>query len=306
MFMKYAIIDLGSNTIRLSLYSCSGGDFKPLMNKKVTAGLAGYIKNGELGDGGILLACRVLCSFRELAENLGAEGVSVFGTAPLRNIVNTEEAVNTIRAVTGIDVDVLSGAEEAQLSYTGAVWGGSAPRTGLLADIGGGSTELVAYSEGRVSAECSLPVGSLSMYNEYVSGLFPGKEERREMRERVKREIARAGMPGNKYLHLVGVGGTIRAAAKLYGKLTDTEPASRLMSAGDLAELYKGLKRGGKRALELILRTAPERIHTILPGMAILTSVLTAFGVESVSISERGVREGYLLSRVIGASDNAG
>lgn len=54
------------------------------------------------------------------------------------------------------------------------------------------------------------------------------------------------------------------------------------------------------------MRTAPERIHTILPGMAILTSVLTAFGVESVSISERGVREGYLLSRVIGASDNAG
>lgn len=303
--MKQAIIDVGSNTIRLSLYSCADGEFRPLMNKKVTAGLAGYIKNGELSDAGILVACRVLSSFRELAGNLGVDGINVFGTAPLRNIVNTEEAVNTIKAVTGINVDVLSGAEEAQLSYTGATWGGGGPRSGLLADIGGGSTELVSYSDGRVTAECSLPVGSLSLYTEYVSGLFPTREERHEMRDRVKREIARAGMSAGGYMHLVGVGGTIRAASKLHSRLAGTDPAVRMVSAGELLELYKSMKKGGKKALELILRTAPERIHTILPGMAILTAVLTAYGVETVSVSERGVREGYLLSKVIGAAENA-
>lgn len=95
--MKYGIVDVGSNTIRLSVYNCGGHDFKLLMNKKVTAGLAGYIKSGELSDAGILVSCRTLCSFRELAQNIGVDGMSVFGTAPLRNIVNTEEAVNTIK-----------------------------------------------------------------------------------------------------------------------------------------------------------------------------------------------------------------
>ena len=109
--MKYGIVDVGSNTIRLSVYNCGGHDFKLLMNKKVTAGLAGYIKSGELSDAGILVACHTLCSFRELAQNIGVDGMSVFGTAPLRNIVNTEEAVNTIKSVTGISIDVLSGAD---------------------------------------------------------------------------------------------------------------------------------------------------------------------------------------------------
>ena len=132
--------------------TAGGHDFKLLMNKKVTAGLAGYIKSGELSDAGILVACRTLCSFRELAQNIGVDGMSVFGTAPLRNIVNTEEAVNTIKSVTGISIDVLSGADEAQLSYTGATWGGNVPLAGLLADIGGGSTELVSYADGKVIA----------------------------------------------------------------------------------------------------------------------------------------------------------
>ena len=111
--MKHGIVDVGSNTIRLSVYNCEGQDFKLLRNKKITAGLAGYIKSGELSDAGILVACRALCSFRELAENIGVDSLSVFGTAPLRNIVNTEEAVNTINSVTGITVDVLSGSDEA-------------------------------------------------------------------------------------------------------------------------------------------------------------------------------------------------
>ena len=83
------------------------------------------------------------------------------------------------------------------------------------------------------------------------------------------------------------------------------EPGARLIPADEILELYKSLKKGGRRALELIIRTAPERIHTIIPGMAILCAVLTCYSVETVSVSECGVREGYLLSKVMGAVDNA-
>ena len=270
--MKCGIVDVGSNTMRLSIYHWEGRSFKLLMNKKEMAGLAGYIKGGVLSDSGILVACRVLAEYKTLLDNLGVKELHVFGTAPLRNIVNTEEALDAIRAVTGVSVEVLSGTDEAALSFLGATVGGGAPAAGLLADIGGGSTELVAYENSAITSGCSLPMGSLSLFTDYVSGLFPTKEERRAIRARVERELEKARTAGVRCAHLTGVGGTIRAAAK----------------------------RGDQATLRQILRTAPDRVHTILPGLVIFSTVVKSYGVETVSVSAYGVREGYLLQRVMG------
>ncbi|MBM6888238.1 phosphatase, partial [Pseudoflavonifractor phocaeensis] len=117
--MKCGIVDVGSNTIRLSIYHWEGRNFKLLMNKKEMAGLAGYIKNGVLSDSGILVACRVLAGFKALLRNFDIDQIHVFGTASLRNIVNTEEALETIQAVTDLGVEVLTGAEEAAFSFQG-------------------------------------------------------------------------------------------------------------------------------------------------------------------------------------------
>ena len=300
--MKCGIVDVGSNTIRLSIYHWEGQTFKLLMNKKEMAGLAGYIKNGVLSDSGILVACRVLAGFKALLSNFDIQQLSVFGTASLRNIVNTEEALETIQAVTGLQVEVLSGAEEAAFSFQGATVGGGAPGSGLLADIGGGSTELVAYQDGTITSGCSLPMGSLSLFTKYVSGLFPTKEERKAMRRQVEEELEKAKTAGVVCRHLTGVGGTIRAAAKLCNDLSGADPDNRIIPMGEIKSLYKGLKKGDQDTLRQILRSVPDRVHTILPGLAILTAVLDAYQVETVSVSTSGVREGYLLNRVIGVN----
>ena len=298
--MKCGIVDVGSNTMRLSIYHWEGRRFKLLMNKKEMAGLAGYIKAGVLSDSGILVACRVLAEYRALLANFDIGELHVFGTAPLRNIVNTEEALDTIRAVTGVGVEVLTGAEEAALSFLGATVGGGAPAAGLLADIGGGSTELVAYANSAITSGCSLPMGSLSLFTDYVSGLFPTKEERRAIRARVERELEKARTAGVRCAHLTGVGGTIRAAAKLCNARSGADPANRVIPAAELRGLYKELKRGDQATLRQILRTAPDRVHTILPGLVILNAVVKSYGVETLSVSACGVREGYLLQRVMG------
>lgn len=77
--MKCGIADVGSNTIRLSIYRWEGTQFKLLLNKKVMAGLAGYIKDGALSDSGILVACRTLAGFRALLDNFGLHDLYVFG-----------------------------------------------------------------------------------------------------------------------------------------------------------------------------------------------------------------------------------
>ena len=304
--MKCGIVDVGSNTIRLSIYHWEGQKFKLLMNKKEMAGLAGYIKNGLLSDSGILVACRVLAGFKALLRNFDIADLYVFGTASLRNIVNTEEALETIEAVTGIKVEVLSGADEAAFSFLGATVGGGAPGSGMLADVGGGSTELVAYQDGAITSGCSLPMGSLSLFTNHVSGLFPTKEERKAIRSDVREELEKAKTAGLRCSHLTGVGGTFRAAAKLCNDLSGADPDNRIIPAGEIHALYKGLKKGDQDTLRQILRSVPDRVHTILPGLAILTAILDAYEVSTVSVSACGVREGYLLRRVMeGTSHDA-
>ncbi|MCI7474325.1 MAG: phosphatase [Clostridiales bacterium] len=297
--MKCGIVDVGSNTIRLSIYHCEGQKFKLLMNKKEMAGLASYIKDGLLSDSGILVACRVLAGFKDLLRNFDIADLYVFGTASLRNIVNTEEALEAIEAVTGIKVEVLSGTDEAAFSFLGATVGGGAPGSGMLADVGGGSTELVAYRDGAITSGCSLPMGSLSLFTKHVSGLFPTKEERKAIRSDVKKELEKAKTAGLRYSHLTGVGGTFRAAAKLCNDLSGADPDNRIIPAEEIHALYKGLKKGNQDTLRQILRSAPDRAHTILSGLAILTAILDAYEVSTVLVSACGVREGYLLRRVM-------
>ena len=300
--MKCGIVDLGSNTIRLSIYHWEGRQFKLLMNKKEMAGLAGYIKDGVLSDRGILVACQVLSGFKALLENFDIRDIHVFATASLRNIVNTEDALDTIRAVTGVTVEVVSGSDEATLSVLGATVGGGAPDTGLLADIGGGSTELVAYEKGGITSGCSLPMGSLSLFTRYVTGLFPTREERHAIRDQVEAELERAKTQGVRCAHLTGVGGTIRAAAKLCNDLSGADQNNRTIPAEEIRALYKDLKKGDQATLRQILRIVPDRVHTILPGLAILNAVLKSYEVETVLVSPCGVREGYLLQRVMGVN----
>ncbi|MCB7049665.1 phosphatase [Intestinimonas butyriciproducens] len=296
--MICGIVDLGSNTIRLSIYHWEGQDFRLLLNKKTMAGLTGYVQGGVLSDSGILVACRTLSSYRALLDNFQVSKMHVFATASLRNISNTGEAVETIRDVTGIPVEVLSGDAEAALSFKGAVLPGGVS-TGLLADIGGGSFELVSYEDMSITSACSLPVGSLSLYTRFVNGLFPTPEERKAMRAYVEEQLDRARTAGVRRSRLCGVGGTIRALNKLSVDVFHKPPESRSMTAEELRELYKLLKKDGRDTLRQILHAAPDRVHTLVPGLVILNTIIKAYGVEQVTASSSGVREGYLMDRVM-------
>ena len=87
-------------------------------------------------------------------------------------------------------------------------------------------------------------------------------------------------------------------------RLTASTAANRVIPAEELRGLYKELKKGDQGTLRQILRTAPDRVHTILPGLVILNAVVKSYGVETISVSACGVREGYLLQRVMGVENH--
>lgn len=297
--MIYGIADVGSNTVRLSIYKCEGGEIRLLMNRKVMAGLAGYVRHGALTPEGIEVACQTLQGYRSLMDNLELPDLRVFATASLRNISNTEEAVGAVMAATGLRVDVLTGREEAELSFRGAIQNAGL-YTGLLADLGGGSTELVSYRNRAIQSACSLSVGSLSLFSKYVSKLHPTKEERRAIRRAVEEQLEQYVPQHGPARHICGVGGTVRAACKVANVMFNRPAGDRSLDRDELKEMLQRLKKPGKEELRLLLKTVPDRIHTIIPGLLALDTIAKAYGAQTITASACGVREGYLLARVLG------
>ncbi len=190
----YAIIDVGSNTVRMNIYKLVGGHISLVMSKKESVGLASYVRNGQMTAEGIDRACEVLSEFRTILQDLSITNFHVFATAALRNAANSRAAIAEIMDRTGVYVEVLSGEREAELDYIGVSHSVDVT-DGLLIDIGGASTELVVYADGEIRKKVSLPVGSLNMYDRYVTNLLPSRAERKAIKQHVLNLLKRGRRP---------------------------------------------------------------------------------------------------------------
>lgn len=297
--MKYALIDMGSNSIRLTAYDIEQKSFKILFREKIMAGLAGYVEKGALTQEGMDCACDALREFQNTLDLLHIEHRAVFATASLRNVSNTSQALEQLRLTTGISVEVLSGELEAEYGFHGAACDVNI-RDGLFVDIGGASTELALFTEGKLQRAGSVPVGSLRMYRDCVKKILPGKASQQRIEEALRKAFAGEEL-GNipQREHMVCVGGTARACLKLCRKLHGLPKACRQITQKQLDTLAQRLCKGDKAAAELILRYEPERIHTLVPGLMILRNLTERFGVQDITVSQYGVREGYLHQRIL-------
>jgi len=293
----YGVIDIGSNTIRLSVYKKTDLEFKLMFNKKNVAGLAGYVdEDGCLSKGGIDKAIEVLTGFSQLLENIEIKDIYVFATASLRNISNSKQATMTISAATGFKIEVLSGKQEATYDFIGATCFTQLDE-GMMVDVGGGSTELVFYSEGKIDKTISFPIGSLNLYTKYVSDILPSKIEMSTITQRVEKELS--SFCGDENAPVIcGIGGTARNACKLSNEIFNRNTSNRIFKTMQLNNILLDFSENRKLAERTIIRVAPDRIHTLIPGMIVLNGIAAKFGSEFIQVSEHGIREGYLYSKL--------
>lgn len=296
--MIYGIIDLGSNTIRLSIYRFEKETLTPLLSKKSIAGLLGYIESGELSAKGIYKACSVLNNFKDIINNFGIESSFVFATASLRNIMNRDEVLRVIKENTGFDIDLISGEEEALLDYYGASKIVDL-ESGLLVDIGGGSTELVSYKNGIVNTAVSIPVGSLNLSLKHVKTVLPKKSDMQKMKDDIKEEFRKIDLPVLRHNTICGVGGSLRAAKKLYNDKYELPTDNIEMEADKFSMLLVDYKNERKDIVRRVIQLAPDRIHTVITGMVILKTIIEKCRCSKIVVSTYGVREGYLYSKVL-------
>ncbi len=293
--MKHAVIDVGSNTVRLCIYEMQGGDPVLILNERVMARLGSKTENGALTEEGITAACDALLFLRTFIDEHKAEKISTFATAALRNITNSKEAVAEITKRTGFAIDVLSGEEEARLTYLGAAEEQNIT-DGVIADIGGGSTELIVVKEGKMLSAISLPIGSLTAYVRFVKDkphIETAVAHQRNFIKQMLRDKLPEDLAGEV---LYGIGGAARAASELE-KLLYPESGGAIAT---LEILLTRLLADKKLAKESILQASPERLDTALPGVAILCEVAHFFGCRRLAVCHAGVREGYLMQKLEG------
>ncbi len=293
----YAVIDIGSNTIRLSLYKKVDDSIDPILHKKNMVGLAGYItKEGELSEKGLDRAIRVLSVYQQILSNIEVKEVFIFATASLRNVSNTKEIIAMIRSATGFRVDVITGEQEAMYDYIAATHFMELD-DGLLIDIGGGSTELVFYKDSQVQKALSLPIGSLSLYSKTVKDILPTEKENIKIRKDINLELEKIDYD-DKCKVICGIGGTIRGAKKLNNELFNLPTTNRKIYTDNLRKMFSQLADDRKFAVQKIIKSSPDRIHTIMPGMAILDMIAKKYSSDQIVVSRYGVREGYLYSKL--------
>lgn len=297
--INFAVVDLGSNTIRMTLYDVQEqGGFQALFSEKRMAGLVNYIRSGSLTREGIEVTCSVLRGFQRLLAQFGPVPVHVFATASLRNIRNTEEVLAAIRENTGLEVEVLSGELEARYGCIGAML--TCPLAGgAVFDIGGGSTEIVLLENGKIVSAQSLDIGSLNLYNRYVSELWPSRPEIDELTSAVRKKLRKADPPKKPSPFICGTGGTARAVLKIANQYLEKPESNRLLTVAELDRTAAMLLDRKNTARKLILKNCPDRVHTILPGVIVMTTVTHKLCKEQLYISRYGVREGYLCQKLI-------
>jgi len=302
----YAIIDVGSNTVRLNIYRLEYGQLTQVLNRKEAVGLSSYVKNGNLMPSGIRRVSNVLRECKALVDDLQIENVHAFATAAIRNARNCDEAVKEISRISGLKLQVISGETEAELDFLGVFHAADHVANGLLVDVGGGSAELVTYTGEGMSHVVDLPYGSLNTYDSFVENILPTKKERKAIREAVLRELEKLPEDFDKgpYPMICGVGGTARAMNKLaieMFRLPAETSSIRVSDLGKMIKLMENTKKGSVPTdiLDIIVRVVPFRVRTLLPGMIILHTIAKFFRCENIEVTEAGVREGYLYKYVL-------
>lgn len=299
MESQFGIIDIGSNTIRMNIYEVQNAQAAMISTISRPAGLAGYIENKKLTDKGIDVLSSTLTEYQAMLAERHIEACFPFATASLRNITNTQQVLDEIEKRNGLRIDLISGKEEAQLSYKGAKEA-FVESQGLYIDTGGGSTEMVLYDPAGVRFAVSLPVGSLNLYEDYIDQLFPTKEEIHAIHHHIKALIKEQDLERDDWKAdtLCVTGGSFRAIRALLAELGWIETTQTVFPVQLLRDLLDYINKDAHHFLRLLIRIVPTRINTLIPGLLIVETIAKWCRADQVQCSFLGIREGYLKEKL--------
>jgi exopolyphosphatase/guanosine-5'-triphosphate,3'-diphosphate pyrophosphatase len=285
-----AVIDVGSNSVRLVIYRLDGRAIWTVYNEKALAGLGRDLPaTGRLSPDGVEAALTVLRRFRALLDGWTAADVMTVATAAVRDAADGPMFLRRVRDETGLAVRLLSGEEEARYAALGVI-AGQPDAQGVAGDLGGSSLELIRLNGGGDSDGVSLPLGPFAL-----------GAPRPLVVDRVRRAIDTALQPhaarfAAREFHAVG--GAWRNLALLHMELVNypLRVAHQYeIGRGDAVELARFVERQSRASLQRIEGLSKRRFDTLPYAALVLEAVISALKVDKIVISAFGLREGLLL-----------
>lgn len=285
-----AVIDVGSNSVRLVIYRIDGRALWTLYNEKVIAGLGRDLPTtGRLSAEGVEAAIGALRRFRAVLDGWRAEEVTAAATAAVRDAADGKAFLKRVTAETGLTVRIISGEEEARYAALGVLCG-QPDAEGVVGDLGGSSLELVRLN-GMTNIEgVTLPLGPFALGA--PKPLDPEKT-RRKIDDQLGRLANRFSSP-----EFHAVGGAWRNLALLHMQLADYPlhvAHQYAFGRADGLELAHFVERQSRSSLERIQGLSKKRYDTLPYAAVVLERLIERLGVERIVISAYGVREGLLL-----------
>lgn len=285
-----AVIDVGSNSVRLVMYRLEGRAIWTVFNEKALAGLGRDLPaTGRLSPEGIETAIAALRRFRALLNGWPPQDIITVATAAVREAADGQAFLNRVRDEVALEVRLLTGEEEARYAALG-VLAGQPDAEGVVGDLGGSSLELVRLSPDGPARGLTLPLGPFALG-------APRPLEVERTRKIINAQIAPvAGAFATPRFHAVG--GAWRNLALMHMVLADypLHVAHQYeMSRGDAIDVARFVARQSRASLEGVEGLSKKRFDTLPYAALVLESAIEHLGVERVSISAYGLREGLLL-----------
>ena len=297
--MRVASVDLGTNSTRLLVTDLDDGRLDDVVRRqKVTRLGEGVDERKRLLPAPIARARNVLVDFRREIEDLGAERTLLVATSAVRDAENGEAFLGEIEWSYGFATRLLSGDEEAQLTFRGAAVGRDLAEETLLVDIGGGSTEFVVGGPDGLRFHESVDFGSVRLTERFLHTDPPTADEL-DACVHAARELLAERIPGDlRPRTAIGVAGTITSIAALDRGLEDYDPEQvhghRLSRAGIAAQFDRlaALPLAERRQVPAL---DPDRAPVIVAGALILQEALQRFGLDGIEASEHDLLDGAAL-----------
>lgn len=281
--MKTGIIDVGSNSVRLALMADGKTIYKTLATTRLGEGLS---HTGKMSGAAIERTAQAIARFKARAEDDGADRLYVFATAAVRSSSNKAEFLAAVKNVCGIEVDVISGEEEAKIGLLGALKG----RDGGIIDVGGASTEVTVQLGGKLLYSKSVNIGTVRLYD-------LAQRNRQRLETVIAEKLAEYGEFNAARYDMCTIGGTASRLASIKHGLREYRPEITDGTKISLNELSEYADRLLTMPVEQIRATTicTNSADIVGGGCLLMYSVMKHFGISEITVSESDNLEGYYM-----------
>jgi len=306
--VRLGVLDLGSNTVHLLLVDAHHGAAPvPASKLKMPLRLSEHLTDdGRVDDEAVEALLDFIERGQQLAEDLGATDVMAFATSAIRGAANGEEVLASIRSRTGLEVAVLSGEDEARVTFLAVRrWFGWSSGRILAFDIGGGSLEIAVGSDEEPDVAVSLPLGAGRMTRDFLAGDPPEADAVRALRRHARAVIAdvvgrvrRAGEPRL----AVASSKTFKQLARVCGAAPASEGiyVPRSLKAADLHDVVPRLATMTAAQRAHLPGVSEGRASQLLAGALVAEAAMDLFDVDELAVCPWALREGLILTRMDG------